>query len=219
MVSSKPRLILADDHQMIREALRNTLKASRDIVATASDGEELLRVLESVRADCLLLDLDMPGRHGLALVPVIRRRHPNLRVLVVTMHNNPLLAASVAREGADGFVPKDAGVEELSRAIAEVCAGRTYVSPKLSKVRRQVELEAAHPSLSKLTPRQQQILLLMGEGKSATAIAAALDVGASTVTFHKQNIMRVLGLPSQDGLLQYAFLVRSATTTSTTPIS
>jgi DNA-binding NarL/FixJ family response regulator len=217
MSAAKPRLILADDHRMVREALQNSLKMSHLIVATAGDGDELLRVLESVRADCLLLDLDLPRRHGLTLLPLVRRQYPHLRILVVTMHNTHLLAASAVRGGADGFVSKDAGIEELARAIAEVCAGRQYISSDLSRTRHELRLEAAHPSLSRLTPRQQEILLLLGEGKSASAIAAELAVGASTVTFHKQNIMRVLGLSGQEGLRKYAFLVRSATTNGDRP--
>jgi two-component system nitrate/nitrite response regulator NarL len=212
MVSPKPKLVLADDHRLVRESLSNALKATHEIVASVSDGEELLRTLSSSRADCLLLDLDMPGQNGLSLLPVIRGQCPELRILMVTMHGNGLLAASATLHGADGFVTKDAGVEELTRAIAEVCAGRQFISSGLSRARHHLDLEAAHPMLRRLTPRQQEVLLLLGEGKSASSIAAQLSVGASTVTFHKQNIMRALGLSSQEGLREYAFLVRSAAT-------
>jgi DNA-binding NarL/FixJ family response regulator len=196
----------------VREALSSSLRIVHDIVATAGDGEELLCVLSDTRADCLLLDLDLPGRNGLGLLPVIREGYPKLRILVVTMHNNALLAANAIQRGADGFVTKDAGVEELTRAIVEVCAGRRYVAANLSRIKHRLDIEAAHPMLSRLTPRQQEILLLLGEGKSAAAIASGLSVGASTITFHKQNIMRILGLISQEELREYAFLVRTAVT-------
>ena len=213
MAQPKPKLVLADDHRLIREALCNSLKTEHDIVATASNGEELLLALQTTRADCLLLDLDMPGQHGLGLLPLIRKRHPNLHIIVLTMHSHGLVAASARQKGADGFVTKDAGVEELARAISEVRAGRQYVTRDLSHSPHHVELEGANPMLKRLTPRQQEILLLMGEGKSASAIASRLSVAPSTVTFHKQNMVRVLGLPTQEALREYAILARSTAVT------
>lgn len=133
MAKSKPKLVLADDHRLVREALRTLLENNHEVVATAGSGEELLEVLRTARADCLLLDLDMPGQQGLTLLPTIRKRYPQLRILVVTMHSHGPLATSVRRKGADGFVTKDTGLEELTFAISEVCAGRPYVTAKLSR--------------------------------------------------------------------------------------
>lgn len=206
----KPRLILADDHRLIRESLAKVLSDAHEIVATATNGEELLRLLETRAADCVILDLEMPGIHGMDLIRAVRRRRPEWKIVVLTMHVDRRLAAAALRWGADGYLPKDCGVEELHRAIAEVSAGRAYLSPHLSPARHRVGLEAQHPGLQRLTARQQEVLLLIGEGRSAANIARDLGVGESTVAFHKANIMRTLGFASGERLMRFAVLVGAA---------
>jgi DNA-binding NarL/FixJ family response regulator len=198
---------------MVRESLGRALGEAYSIVAMASGAEELFKVMEERAVDCVLLDLDLPGLHGLQLLNLVRDRYPGVKVVVVTMHSDQLTALTAVREGAHGYVPKDADIKELDIAIGEACAGRLYLSPRLSRERHRVGLEALHPGLRRLTPRQQEIVLLMGEGKSATAIAEALGVGQSTITFHKQNTMRTLGIASKDALVQFAVLVRSSVAT------
>lgn len=206
----KLRLLLVDDHRLVRESLAAALQTSHAIVATAADGRSMWKALDAHSVDCVLLDLDLPGEHGLHIMPALRRRYPALRIVVVTMHADQLMATATLRNGADAFVPKDAGIDELQLALAEVAAGRQYVSPRLSAARHHVGLEAKHPGLHRLTPRQQEVLLLLGDGRSAASIAESLRVGQSTIAFHKQNIMRVLGLASGEALLQYAVIVRTS---------
>jgi DNA-binding NarL/FixJ family response regulator len=201
-------LILADDHRMVIESLQMILGCDYDIIGIAFNGDELLARLRQSAADCLLLDLVMPGRNGLELIPTIRNLTPVMKILVVTMLLDRWLANASLCAGADGFVPKDATLEELKLAINEVLAGRRYVSPRVPKSSHRLGLAAHHLGTQQLTPRQEEILLLLGEGRSETQIAVALHLGVSTITFHKHNLMRVLGIKSESALTQYAVLLR-----------
>ncbi len=209
---ARPRLILADDHRMVVEGLSTSLAHRHEIAGVAYGGDELLALLRSSPADCLLLDIEMSGHNGLQLIPAIRRLQPRLAILVVTMLVDRGLAAAALNAGASGFVPKDAPVCELELAIAEVIAGRQYVSDRVPKTSHRVGIDARHRGLHRLTPRQQQIVLLLGEGRSGSNIARALHVGPSTITFHKHNIMRILGIDDEPDLVRYAVLVRAGTT-------
>lgn len=179
------------------------------MAAVAYGGDELLRLVSGCQADCLLLDLEMPGRNGLELIPLVRRLQPALKILVVTMFRDRVIAEAAMSEGANGFVPKDASADELRTAVREVLAARRYVSSLLPKSSHRVGLGAQHLGLHRLTPRQQQIVLLLGEGRSTTEVSTTVGLGLSTITFHKHNIMRTLGINTDGGLIRYAVLVRS----------
>ena len=211
MTRPRPRLILADDHRLLVQGLQGMLGRKYDIVAVAHDGEALLTTLRATTADCLLLDLSMPGRSGLDLLPEIRALRPELRVIVLTMHTDRILAEAALASGALGFVPKDSGKEELERALTEVLAGRRYLSPRVPKTTHRVGLDAAHLSLSRLTPRQQTILRHLGEGKSSKEIAELLDIGEDAITWHRHRIREALGLASEWELNRFAMLVHLAT--------
>lgn len=209
-----PTLIIADDHALVVDSLRSRLTPTYEVVAVAADGDELLRVLRHKKAMCILLDLEMPGRHGLEIIPLIRRAAPSSRILVVTMFEDRVIADAALSAGAHGFVPKSAPVRELDVAIGEVLAGRTYCSARVARPGHRLGLGAEHLGLHRLTPRQQQIILLLGDGKSGKEISDVLHLSPSTVTFHRRNTMRVLGLRSESGLLRYAILVRAAIVTA-----
>ncbi|MEK7668313.1 MAG: response regulator transcription factor [Gemmatimonadota bacterium] len=204
----KPRLILVDDHRMFVDSLRDALAATYDIVGVAYSGGELLALLRTRSADCLLLDLQLPDRHGLELIPDVLALRPALMILIVTMFLDRCLAEAALTAGAHGFIPKDAGRDELQRAITEVLAGARYVSPRVPKTSHRTSLEALHPALQRLTPRQQAVFRLLGDGRTEAEIAHILCVSPPTITFHKQNIQRVLGFPTSALLAQYALLVR-----------
>jgi DNA-binding NarL/FixJ family response regulator len=208
--ASRPQLILVDDHRLVVEGMRTLLDRHFRVVAVAYSGDQLLSLLRTRTADCLLLDLDMPGRNGLELVPLVRRMQPQLRILAVTMHVDRVLVEAALSAGAHGFVPKDADSGELRRAIATVLAGRRYVSPRVPARSHRLSLDARHRGLQRLTIRQQQILLMMGEGTTAKEVAEALHVRPSTITFHKHNIMRLLGIETEGGLVRHAVLLRAA---------
>ena len=204
----RARLILADDHHLLVESLRATLSRSFTIAAVAHDGEALLALLATTDADCLLLDISLPGRNGLELIPEIRRLKPALKILVVTMHLHRSLADAAMNTGANGFIPKDSGLDELEAAINAVLAGSRYLSPRIPPHSQHLGIEAAHPALAKLTPRQQEIVLLIGDGKSTAEIAQTLGLSQHTVSFHRTNIRKTLGIDSEMGLARQAVLFR-----------
>ena len=213
----RARLILADDHHLLVQGMRSLLEARFDVVAVAHSGAELLAVLERTDADCLLLDLAMPDHNGLELMPDIKALRPDLKVLVVTMHLDRVLADAVLHAGAHGFIPKDSGTEELEAAIRTVLAGRRYVSPRVPKISYRVALGAEHEALARLTPRQQEILRLIGLGKTTAEIARTLGVGPSVVSFHRHNTRKALGIESEWGLVRYAILMQVSTAEARVP--
>jgi DNA-binding NarL/FixJ family response regulator len=206
---ARTRLILADDHQMFVEAVASYLSRDFDIVATVGDGDALLKLLRLDLPDCLLLDIALPGRNGLELIPSALTLRPTLKVLVVTMFLDRLLADAAFAAGANGFVPKDASADELTLAVGEVASGRRYISPRVPTISHHVALNAAHRALHGLTPRQQEIVVLLGEGRSQTDVARVLGVGLTTVIFHKHKIMQKLGLTTNASLRQLSVLVRT----------
>jgi DNA-binding NarL/FixJ family response regulator len=207
---SKPRLIVVDDHRLLVEALREMLGPHFEIVGTAYAGDELLAMLPTTPADCMLLDLSLPGRSGLELLGDIRRLQPGIQVVVLTMHVDRVLADAAFAAGASGFVPKDSGMAEVALALHEALAGRRYLSDRVPKVTHRLGPEAKHLALSRLTPRQQEILGLLAEGMSSAQIGMHLGLSTSAITFHRQRIRKLLGLASEWELVRYAILVSLA---------
>lgn len=203
----RPRLLLVDDHQMVAESFSARLAPNHEIVGVACDGDGLLALLAGCRADCLLLDIEMPRRNGLELLPEVRKLAPNLPVIIVSMLADRVMADAAMKGGARGFVPKEAPLAELELAIREVMAGRDYISPRIPRSSFCVSLNATHPGLHRLTPRQQQIMLLLGEGKSGKEISDLLNLSPSTITFHRHNMMRILGLETEGALTRYSVLI------------
>ena len=211
MSNPRPRLIIADDHRLLVQGLQQMLGKRFDIVGVAYEGEELLDLLRTTTADGLLLDLSFPGRSGLELLPDVRRLQPDLRVLILTMHVDRILAEASLAAGALGFVPKDSGMEELETALTEVLAGRRYLSPRVPKTSHRMGLDAVHLSVSRLTPRQQEILRLLGQGLASGEIAEHFGLTTSAITWHRKHIRKALGLANEWELARVAILVHLAT--------
>jgi DNA-binding NarL/FixJ family response regulator len=213
MPASKPRrtrVLIAEDHLLVCHGLGSLLEPEFDLRGFVHRGDELLTTLERTDIDCLLLDLELPGTNGLQLLPAIRREHPGVAVLVLTMHADRSMADAATGNGARGFLAKTSSPDELRLAIREVVAGRQYLSPSIPKASRRLRLEARYSHLHNLTPRQQEILLLFGEGLCAAEIATRLGVQPSTITFHKHNMMGLLGADSDSALVRLAVVVRNA---------
>ena len=208
-MTPRARLVLADDHELIARGLEKLLMDRYDILGVAHSGAELLELLAHETPDCVLLDISMPDRNGLEILPELRAVRPNLKVLMLTMYVDRVLADTALSLGANGFVPKDCGVDELRTAIEEVLAGHTHVSARIPKHTDRTALQATHPSLAGLTPRQHEILRLLGEGKSTDGIAGTLHLRTSTVSYHRANIRRKLGIDTEWGLIRYAVLMRA----------
>lgn len=205
---TKPRLVLAEDHELVGQGFVAVLSGEYDVVATLTDGDEVVAGVKEHKPEVLLLDLSLPNRNGIDLLPELRTACPDVRVLVLTMHVDPHLVEMAMKLGAAGFVPKNATVDELRGAIEEVRAGRKYLSPKLPK-------QAHHGSVadpmgfSRLTERQQKIVRMIAQGMNSDQIAEALGLSVWTIHFHRKNIRRALGVHNDMEMYRYAILVGS----------
>ena len=208
MSRNRGRLVIVDDHRLVAEGMGSILARHYDVVGVADSAESLRVLLRTHEADCLLLDLTMPGTNGLELIPEMRELYPAMRILVVTMHLDRCLAEASLEAGAHGFVPKDSSPDELVQAIRAVVAGGRFISPRVPTATDRVALRATHSAAACLTPRQLQILRLISDGKSTDEMAAELGVTSYTVTYHRANLRRVLGIRNEQGLLRFAVLVR-----------
>lgn len=214
-----PRLLLVDDHHLMLEGLRLTLKDEFETVGMLSNGGQVAAECKRLAPDVLLLDLSLPDRSGLEIIGEVRAAAPSVKILIVTMHVDRILAVACIQAGAHGFVPKDAGFDELRLAIRDVLAGRQFVSALVPSLGPQFAADSPTFQLSRLTPRQREIVQLLGEGKSTATIASILHRSHWTVTFHRTRIRKALGIDSEWGLMRYAMLVKlsEAEASRTTP--
>ena len=206
---SPTRVMLADDHNLVRAGVRKILEGHPgfEVVGEVGDGAAAVAMLEARDdIDVLVLDLTMPGMDGFEVLERAKRVRPETRVLVLSMHAGSEHVARAVREGADGYLLKDSAVQELEAAIEAVMAGRSYYSPTVQEqlshlVRAGSAL--ARP-LDQLTDRERDILKLVARGFSTKEIASRLDISPRTVDTHRANLMRKLGLKSVALLTQFA---------------
>jgi len=204
------KLMLADDHAIVRQGLQAVLKAQPDIqiVGETADGPETVRLAERLRPDVLVLDLMMPGLNGLDVAKQLSRRLPRTRIVVLSMHADVAYALAAVRAGASAYVVKEAGVDELVRAIRAVAEGRRYLSPPLSE--QAVETYAGRMEETPVDPyhtltfREREVLQLTAEGHSSSEIGERLFISPRTVESHRANLMRKLAVRNQKELIGYA---------------
>jgi len=200
-------ILIADDHPLVSQGLRAILRPNCEVVGVVQDGRDVVDMVRAKKPDLLLLDLSMPHRNGLDLLPDLVKGFPNLKVLIVTMHVDRAMADAAMLAGAHGFIPKEASAEELNDAISQVLQGKRYISPKIPR-HTQRDGSAMHdPALDRLTPRHKEILRYLGEGKTSQQIADALGVSHRTIEFHRASIRRALGITNEVGLLRYAVML------------
>ena len=208
--SRLPRVLIAEDHTLVREGLRLLLAGELDVVGAVEDGRALLSEAERLRPDVILLDISMPLLNGLDAARQLASLSPASKLIFVTMHADPAYVRQAFHAGAKGYVVKSSASVELTAAIQEVLAGRRYISPLPGEDLRELlsgEMGASQgPSelADVLTPRQREILQLVAEGRTAREIAALLTISRKTVEFHKASIMRLLGLRTTAELTRYA---------------
>ena len=202
------RLVLGDDHHLMVEALRSALSRKHQVVAVAYDAEAIVAAVQKHLPDLLLLDLSLPERNGLEVIPDVLAASPATRIIVVSMHLDRTLTDPCLKAGASGFVPKDAGLAQLNRAIETVMSGERIVPTRVPKSSNRVSLKASHAALAQLTPRQHEILRLIADGRTSAEIAQELGLGEGTIAFHRTNIRAKLGVDSERGLLRYALLLQ-----------
>ena len=206
---SKPRILLADDHMLILDGLRNLLERHYDLVGTVQDGQSVVNAARRLQPDLVLMDVAMPVLNGLQAGFRLREQLPNIKLLYVSMYGDTPYVEEALRIGASGYVLKRSGWEELSRAIEAVLAGKQYISRELSVALPQPSLHpsaAEDASMRSLTERQRQILRLVAAGYTAKEIGRMLHITSKTVEFHKGRMMRQLQLQSTVELARYALM-------------
>ena len=192
---NKVKLLLADDHRIVLDGLRNLLEADYEVVGMVEDGHTLVNEALRLRLDVIITDISMPSLNGIDAIQQIRKKGLNPKVIFLTMHNDALYAKEVLDMGASGFVLKHSASSELLTAVQEVLRGHTHISPAISQeLLRLYKGQADGPEgvLGKLSLRQREVMQLLAEGKSAKEIARVLKISSRTVEFHKYTIMQQL---------------------------
>ncbi len=212
---SLPTLLLAEDHELVGQGLKAMLSADYEVLDLVQDGADVVAAVKRRKPDVLLLDLSLPHRNGIDILAELLKENPELRVLVLTMHVDPYLASMAMSLGARGFVPKNAGLDELRAAIEVIRAGEKYRSPKIPEKGKHGKV-AGPTGFSQLTARQQSIVRMLGKGMSSEEISAELGVTVHTVAFHRKTIRRALGVKSDGEMHRYAILVAMAEETART---
>jgi DNA-binding NarL/FixJ family response regulator len=202
----RARLLIADDHTLLAEACKNLLEPEFQVIGIVNNGRDLLRVAESLKPDLVILDIAMPQLNGLDAGEQLKRALPSCKLVFMTMNMEPDVAAEAFRRGASGYVVKSATVLELVTAVRRALRSESYLSPLITRdtVDFLLRRGGSFAEEKRLTPRQSEILQLFAEGMSMKEIAGVLNLKPGTVAFHKYNLMQVLGVKSNAGLLQYA---------------
>ena len=206
------RIVLADDHALVRAGVRSLLASipGVEVVAEAGDGHEALALVEKWRPRLVLMDIAMPGLNGLEATARLAKSHPETAVIMLSMHAAAEYALQALRAGAAGYLLKDADLSELELAIGAVARGQTYLSPAMSKhlvsdYRRRMA-EQPDP-LDRLTPRHREVLQLIAEGQTTKDIAARLKLSVKTVETHRVQLMDRLDIHDLAGLIRFAIRV------------
>jgi DNA-binding NarL/FixJ family response regulator len=215
-VTKSIRLLLADDHTLVRAGMRTLLGTLPDVevVAEASDGREALRLVEQHRPDVVLMDVTMPELNGLEATARVAKDFPETRVVMLSMHASEEYVLQALNAGAAGYLLKESDIAELELAIKAVARGESYLSPAVSKhvianyVRRTGgDNNTANNVPDLLTPRQRDVLRLIADGRSTKEIARILNVSVKTVETHRMQLMERLGIHDVAGLVRYALRV------------
>jgi DNA-binding NarL/FixJ family response regulator len=204
---NRARVLLADDHVLVAEALKGLLAEEFDLVGVVDNGRAMVKAAEQLQPDVVVADISMPELNGLDALPELFKVAPAARVVFLTMHNDVAYARRALEAGACGFVLKHSAPAELILAVKSALQGRTFITPALAgQVIASIRSGPAGTMdpASTLSPRQREILRLLAEGKSAKQVAAALGISHRTVEFHKYQAMDSLGIKSNAELIHFA---------------
>ena len=203
------RVVLADDHALVRDGLRAVLAREPDmaVIGEAADGHEALAVVDAMRPDVVVLDLSMPVLNGLDAARQLAGRDRGPRPILITMHLEDRYVLEALRAGVRGYVLKKQAAADLVQAIRDVAAGRVYLSPGISAAVADAIRTGASPPEERLTPRERQVLQLVAEGKTTKEIAAILEVSVKTVDAHRTNLMQKLDLHDVASLTRLAIRI------------
>jgi DNA-binding NarL/FixJ family response regulator len=202
--------MLADDHTILVEAFRKLLEPQYDIVGTVSDGRALLDIAPQLCPDAVIIDIGMPLMNGLEAGLRLKQLMPNVKLIFLTMNEDPDLAMEAMRGGASGYLLKSSAAEELLRAIQMALKGKSYVTSQIGRGMQKsfIKNPRAKGQAKSLTPRQREVVQLLAEGKSMKEVASVLKVTPRTVAFHKYRVMEELNLATTAELIQFAIKSR-----------
>ena len=204
--TDRTRVLIADDHALLLDAFKRLLEPEYDVVGTAADGQALVQAAEDLKPEVIIADISMPRLNGLDAAERLLGRMPSVKLIFLTVSEDPQVAAEALRRGAVGYVLKKSASAELFEALREVVQGRTYVTPALGAV---TTLDFAAGAMRSVPPRglslrQREVLQLLAEGKSMKEAADILGVTPRTIAFHKYTMLEQLGLKNGAELVQYA---------------
>ena len=210
-MTTKIRVIIADDHQIVRDGLRSLLEKEPDleVIAAVEDGRATVRLVEELQPDVVIMDISMPGLNGIEATRKITRDFPNIKVIALSMHDDGRFVTNMLKAGASGYLLKDCAFKELTKAIHVVVrAGKSYLSPDITDAVVNSYVTGAsgpdpllHPAL---TPREREVLQLVVEGKTSSQIAEILYVSVKTVETHRTQLMHKLKINNLADLVKYA---------------
>jgi DNA-binding NarL/FixJ family response regulator len=200
------KLLVADDHEIVRKGVRCLLEAQPgwQVMAEASNGREAVEQAKRLKPDVAILDIGMPSLNGLEAARQMLKNDPHIKIVMLTMHDSDNLIREVLRVGARGYVSKTDAVRDLVTAINAVRSGDTFFTAKVAEVVLEGYLDKSEATDSRLTPRQREIIQLLAEGKSSKEIAVALGLSTKTAETHRANIMKRLNCHSASEIVRYA---------------
>jgi two-component system invasion response regulator UvrY len=201
------RILVADDHPIVREGLKRILDAQPDftVVAEAASGPEAVDLAQRQQADVVLLDVSMPGRGGIETTHEVKRRVPHAHVLILTIHAEDHFAIRCLREGADGYLTKDAAPERLVEAVRKVHQGGKYVSAALAeRLALNLDAKGARPPHERLSTREFDVMRFLAAGRTVSEIAADLNLSVKTVSTYRTRILEKMGMKNNAEIMRYA---------------
>ncbi len=202
----KLRIVVADDHTLMRSGLVSLLKAMNDVevVGEAGDGREALHLVKELQPDIVVMDISMPELNGLDAAERVKQHAEKTKVIILSMHANEEYVAQALKAGASGYLLKDAAINELQMAVKAVAQGQFFLSPSISRQVVDSYLHGGPTGLDLLSPRQREILQLIAEGKSTREIAETLHLSVKTIESHRVQLMDRLDIHDVAGLIRYA---------------
>jgi DNA-binding NarL/FixJ family response regulator len=201
-----PRVLLADDHEILVDGLKSVLEPEYEVVGIALDGRALLEAAAKLQPDIIVLDIAMPELNGLDAARQIRQSMPKVKLIFLTVNKDPYIVKEAFRAGASAFLLKQSAALELTEAIRQVLRGGTYVTPRVSEGLSNISLRPPkdREHAPEPTPRQREVIQLLAEGRSMKQVAGALHITPRTVAEHKYKVMELLQLKTNSDLVQYA---------------
>lgn len=205
--ASSLKILIADDHQMFIDGIRSLLRNEKqfEFVGEASSGVEALSFLNATPVDILITDINMPGMSGSELTKQVKKLYPEIKVLVVTMYNDPAIVNEILMAEAEGYILKNTGKAELVNALTRIADNGTFYSREIMEIMMKARMKRKANVENKISPRETEIIKLIGQELSTAAIAEKLFISPRTVDTHRKNILEKTGCKTIVGLMKYAF--------------